>query len=255
MQVSRRIHVTHLRVGEPIRLDRAEAHHARDVLRLADGARVEVFDDAGNFGDGVLAIADRAVSVRVERAEPARLAHAGIALSVASAVPKGDRADWLVEKLSELGVAEFIPLAAARSVVLPKGKGKRERWRRIATEAAKQSRRAGVMRITQLTTVTDALRQVSPAWFLSTEATDALAIPEAMARLRRDRHLTAFIGPEGGWTSQEQDQFVAAGATPVRLTPTILRIETAAVATAAVVASLDGRASHDDHPPSIPDHP
>lgn len=140
---------------------------------------------------------------------------------------------------------------------MPEGKSKRQRWHRIATEAAKQSRRAGVMRITELTKVSDALRQAGPAWFLSTESKDAVVIAQALTRLRQDQPLTAFVGPEGGWTIQEQEQFLAAGVIPVRLTPTILRIETAAVATAAVVVvgSLDGRASADDHPPSIRDHP
>jgi 16S rRNA (uracil1498-N3)-methyltransferase len=144
----------------------------------------------------------------------------------------------MVEKLSELGVAEFVPLAAARSVVLPEGKAKRERWNRIATEAAKQSRRAGVMRISELTDVATALRRAPKAWFLSTESSDAAPVARAAAELPGDAPLTAFIGPEGGWTDAEREQFVATGATPVRLTTTILRIETAAVATAAVVASL-----------------
>jgi 16S rRNA (uracil1498-N3)-methyltransferase len=229
--------VKELRPREPIRLDRAEAHHARDVLRLTDGAAVEVFDDAGNVGAGILVLDGGEASVRVEQAQPASEA-ARLALTVAAAVPKGDRADWMVEKLSELGVAEFIPLAAARSVVLPEGKSKRDRWNRIATEAAKQSRRRGVMRIAELTDLAKALKQAKNAWFLSTELTDALPITRAAAEWSGPDSLTTFIGPEGGWTDAEQQQFLSAGAMPVRLTQTILRIETAAIATAAVVGCL-----------------
>jgi 16S rRNA (uracil1498-N3)-methyltransferase len=251
-RVVRRIHVKQVRPGELIPLGDAEAHHARDVLRLSDGARVEVFDDAGTVGDGRLALEGASVSVRVERAEPAQ---ATFALTIAAAVPKGERADWMVEKLSELGVAEFIPLAAARSVVLPAGRGKRDRWVRIATEAAKQSRRAGVMRIAELTSVGDALRQGDSRWFLSTEVANPSPIAEAARARPPDAKLTAFIGPEGGWTAAEEQQFFAAGATPVRLTSTILRIETAAIATAAVLSCLmtaavdgplDARRTHDD---------
>ena len=191
-------------------------------------------------------------------------------------MPKGDRADWMIEKLSELGVEEFVPLAAARSVVLPEGKGKRDRWVRIATEAAKQSRRAGVMRITELTslavalrratggtTATDALPEAPPrqVWFLSTESEDPTPIGRAVADLPTGVTVTAFVGPEGGWTAPEVEQFVSAGATAVRLTSTILRVETAAVTAAAIVAclrasrvagrdpdALDARRGHDDHP-------
>ena len=65
----------------------------------------------------------------------------GVALTIASAVPKGERADWMVEKLSELGTSEFLPLATARAVVLPQGKGKRERW--AASPPRLPSSRAG----------------------------------------------------------------------------------------------------------------
>jgi 16S rRNA (uracil1498-N3)-methyltransferase len=247
--VVRRIHVKQLRPGEPIALDRAEAHHARHVLRLPDGSAVEVFDDAGLAGEGVLHVRGDEVTVLVAFAVPPIWNRPVVSLTVAAAVPKGDRADWLVEKLSELGVVTFIPLAAARSVVLPEGRGKRDRWNRISTEAAKQSRRAGVMRITELTALADALRDARPAWFLSTEAPDAVPIVRALGALPRGPVLTAFVGPEGGWTDAERQQFLAAGATPVRLTHTILRVETAAVATAAIVASLDASAPADDHPP------
>ena len=240
-----------LRTGGPVRLDPAEAHHARDVLRLGHGAAVEVFDDAGAVGAGVLQFRGDEVAVLVERAEAA--AGGVIPLTIAAAIPKGERADWMVEKLSELGVTAFVPLAAARSVVLPEGRGKRGRWNRIATEAAKQSRRAGVMRIAELTTVADALRGVGAAWFLSTELADAVPAMQAVRVLDAGAPLTAFIGPEGGWADAEQQEFVAAGATPVRLTPTILRVETAAVATAAVVASLDAPGAAKDHPPSTPE--
>ena len=244
----RRIHVPSLRPGEPIALEPAEAHHALDVLRMTDGTPVEVFDDAGTVGEGVLTVRGDKTFVRVERADLQPPGLTGVLLSIVAAVPKGDRADWMVEKLSELGVAEFIPLAAARSVVLPEGKSKRDRWVRIATEAAKQSRRAGVMRITELTPVDEALARCSSrAWFLSTEVEHPTPIVRAAEGLAPGAQLTAFIGPEGGWTAQEQQHFIAAGATPVRLTDTVLRIETAAVATAAVVSCLG--AAHADRPP------
>jgi 16S rRNA (uracil1498-N3)-methyltransferase len=250
--VARRIHVPRLVAGETT-LDPAQAHHARDELRLEEGAAVEVFDDAGRIGRGVLLFPGAAsVAVRVIHVEQASATDASVRLTVAAAVPKGDRADWMVEKLSELGVAEFVPLAAARSVVLPEGKNKRERWVRLATEAAKQSRRAGVMRVGELTPLTEAVRVVtaassaqdgsSLAWYLATEGNVAtVPISHALDALESRTTLTAFVGPEGGWTDEELAQFAAAGARAVRLTETFLRVETAAVAVAAVVGCLAAR--------------
>src|SRR6202011_2416558 len=129
-------------------LDPSQARHAREVLRLPDGHPVEVFDDQGIVGTGVLVFeGPRDALVRVQQTSAEK---PPATWSVASAVPKGERADWMVEKLSELGAAAFIPLIAARSVVLPEGRNKRERWVRIATESAKQSHRPGVMRIDEL---------------------------------------------------------------------------------------------------------
>jgi 16S rRNA (uracil1498-N3)-methyltransferase len=254
--MARRVHVRSLEAGKRIALDRGQAHHARDVLRLPDGGMVEVFDDAGAIAQGVLSFQDGNAYVEIGAAHVHVAPVPAVSLTVASAVPKGDRADWMVEKLSELGVSEFIPLAAARSVVLPEGKGKHDRWVRIATEAAKQSRRAGVMRITELMKPIDAIRVAPRSWFLSTESERPTAIGEAVQQLRSVARLTAFIGPEGGWTAQEQQLFLAAGATPVRLTGTVLRIETASVVTAAMVGCatagdvladpLDGPSAADD---------
>src|SRR5947209_14535185 len=108
----------------------------------------------------------------------------------------------MVEKLSELGTAAFVPLITARGVVLPGGKNKRERWVRIATESAKQSRRGGVMRIDELTSVKGLLsgRAAQPAeaggaGFLSTESS---ATPIASLFEPYVGNITLLVGPEGG---------------------------------------------------------
>jgi 16S rRNA (uracil1498-N3)-methyltransferase len=236
--VLRRVHVSRVYLGELV-LDANEARHLRDVLRLEAGASVEAFDDAGNVATGVLIAIGRHLAVNVESLrEPSPRA---FELIIAAAVPKGERADWMIEKLSELGVAEFIPLAAARSVVLPEGKNKRERWMRIATEAAKQSRRSGVMRINELTNLQDVIRLIDATnhevgWYFSTGG-DARSIVTVVAKLQEIRSIVALIGPEGGWTDDELAAFANAGLTPVRLTGTVLRVETAAVAAAAVIES------------------
>jgi 16S rRNA (uracil1498-N3)-methyltransferase len=229
-------------------LSPVQTHHARAVLRLGDGDEVEVFDDAGRTGVGVLRFKGESAVVHVRQIVTSIASTAALRWSIASAVPKGERADWMVEKLSELGAESFIPLATARSVVLPEGKNKRDRWTRIAIESAKQSRRPGVMRIEPLTSLADAVKVaaarppagVSRGWCLST---GELAVPiAAAARVYPGRCMTLFIGPEGGWMLDELSQMSAAGLTQVRLTGTILRVETAAVAAGAVVAALMGQA-------------
>ena len=234
----RRVRVENLTVGE-LRLEAEEAHHLRDVLRLARGEAVEVFDAEGRTAQGELCAVDgRGVTVLVRDVrEPDRR---GLLWTVASAVPKGGRVDWMIEKLSELGADRFVPLATQRSVVHPEGKGKRERWARIAAEAAKQSRRVGVMGIGELVELKAFLAQMSGAgWYLSTGAR-GVSVEEAAGRLggMATEQLNLLIGPEGGWTEQEERELSEAGLTGVSLGRTILRVETAAVAAAAVVAAV-----------------
>jgi 16S rRNA (uracil1498-N3)-methyltransferase len=240
----RRLHVSSLRVGL-VALDSIQAHHARHVLRLPDGTAVELFDDDGNTAAGVLRYPDdREAVVAVESIRPPRAS--GATWSIASAVPKAERADWLVEKLSELGASRWIPLAAERSVALPTGAGKRQRWLRIATESAKQSRRSGVMTIDELTPLAEAIAALANAaklglaedhsWVLSTEL-DAQPVSTLLMK-PPPATLTVFVGPEGGWTESELGQFAGAGIHSVRLGPTILRVETAAIAAAALISAM-----------------
>lgn len=235
--VARRLHIPRLVPGE-IALDRVQAHHARSVLRLPDGMPIEVFDDEGNVAEGTLLWqGGEAAAVRIERVSPPPAD--AFEWTVASAVPKGERADWMVEKLSELGTAAFIPLATARGVVLPEGKNKRERWMRIATESAKQSRRRGIMRVGELTPLAmavGAMEAGSVGWYLSPDA-DAVPVKEAAGSPVTGK-LVVFVGPEGGWSEQELGQMRDAGLIGVRLTQTILRVETAAVAAAVIVGTL-----------------
>ena len=239
--MARRLHVPLVQRGRII-LDEREAHHVRDVLRLRERDPVEVFDDAGGVAGAVIARCDAdAVEVLIADVPARGGASAKPPIVIASALPKGDRADWMVEKLSELGVDRFIPLAAARSVVLPGGRNKSDRWKRIATEAAKQSRRAGVMRIDELTPV-ERLISLDPAstaaFVLSTSADAQPLVSSVHAAVGDDeRELLLLIGPEGGWTDAELARFGEARLTPVKLTATILRVETAAVAAAAIVAA------------------
>lgn len=213
-------------------------------MRLTSGAVVELFDDAGATAEGTVVMVTPS-EVVVEAGEIRRQAAAGVRWVVASAVPKAARADWMIEKLSELGADAFVPLETARSVVHPEGKNKLDRWRRLALESAKQSRRPGVMRVEEMASVGDLVKQVAAdrreGWYLSTTLG---AVPIAKAVAGGPRDLVLLIGPEGGWTEAEEGMFEANGFTGVSLTGTILRVETAAVAVGAVVACLLG-AHHD----------
>jgi 16S rRNA (uracil1498-N3)-methyltransferase len=237
----RRVHVPELQPG-PLALDERQSHHLRHVLRLPDGEPVEVFDNAGRQAAAVLRYEPAGrVTLRIDAAIRAAVEGA-LQITIASAVPKGNRADWMIEKLGELGVSEFVPLVTVRSVVVPEGRNKLQRWERIATEAAKQSRREGVMRIASpmpLEQAVDLLQGIERRWHLS-PSPEAAPAWEALRAAGEWPACALLIGPEGGWTDAEQAWLASAGVAPLRLGRTILRIETAAVAAAALLAAAGG---------------
>ena len=157
--------------------------------------------------------------IRTERPAPA--------LTVAFAPTKGDRPEWVVQKLTELGVDTIVPITTDRSVVHWEGqRGLRaaERLRRVAREAAAQSRRVWLPEIAEPTSLS--------AWVGRCGGVAALADPDGEPP-DLDRPVVA-VGPEGGWSDAER----ALGLAAVRLGDGVLRAETAAVVAGALLCSL-----------------
>jgi len=232
--VPRRVHVPKLSLGA-FELPPAQAHHLRDVLRQKAGDRVEIFDDDGAAAEGIITFATPAkLVVQIDAMDSAKGA-ASFAWSVAAAIPKGARADWMIEKLAELGTHSFIPLVTSRGIAMPAGEEKLRRWARLAAQAARQSGQRDVMHIEPASTLAEILKSASTAWSFSTDS-DAKPIAQMLSQ-PPPRDLLLLIGPEGGWTDAELELLRAANTTAVSLGPSILRIETAAIAASAIVSS------------------
>lgn len=211
-----------------------EARHLVRVLRAKVGDELVVF--AGQGGEWPARI------VRLSRDEaeletgPERRDRAdhGPALTLAVALPKGERQKWLVEKLTELGVARLVPLETERGVA-EATPAARERLRRGVIEACKQCGRNTLMEIAEPRSVAEALAE-------RTHGTAAIIAhpgggPLDPAIAAGDaRHVLALVGPEGGFTDAEVVAAERAGAVKASLGPHILRIETAAIALAVRLA-------------------
>lgn len=207
----------------PLVLTDDEAHHARTVLRLGAGDRLRLADGDGRSADAVITAVDKR-SVQVLVGEPVVEA-TGVAalLTIAVAPPKGDRMGDLVRALTELGVGTILPLVTERGERQP---ANGERLERIAGEALKQCRRAHLPLIGPPTDIPALVRSGAELTVL-----DRSGRPAAPGT---PRPVTLVIGPEGGLTAAELAALAAGGATAVRLAEPILRIETAAMAAAAV---------------------
>jgi 16S rRNA (uracil1498-N3)-methyltransferase len=154
-----------------------------------------------------------------------------------AALIKFDRFEWIIEKATELGVDRIVPVETARSErgLLEASRKRSERWIRIAREAAQQCRRLGPPGILPAVRFEAALAEPAEChYFLEEETAPSLSkvIPESRAC---DDRVAVLVGPEGGWTDPERRAAVEAAWSPVSLGPTVLRAETAAIASLAVL--------------------
>lgn len=229
-------------------LSKDQAHYLTRVLRLQAGAPVIAYDGRGGEGEAALEQhlgAGWALRIDARRTQPP----ASVRLSVAVSPPKGDRADWLVEKLTELGVASIIWLRCERTVVeLKDGSKKMTRWQRLARSAAAQARRAALPSIDGPVNWDTLVTHDKPLRLLADPQGKPLltALPESRQRL----DTLVVIGPEGGLTPNERAQAEQAGFQPVKLGAQILRVETAAVAfAAAMLAAAEATSGPSAHQP------
>lgn len=233
---------------EAPRLGEEETRHLSGALRLGPGAEVEVFDGAGRFVRARVTATGRR-ETRLEALEALREERPPERpLTLFVAAPKGERFDWLVEKATELGVWALVPLRTRRSVVEP-GSGKLDRLRRRVIEACKQCGRSRAMALEEPSTWAEMLRRgevwVGGRWIAHPGDPDADADSEAdseptrVSGPNRSGPAAVAIGPEGGFADDEIAEARAAGWTLWDFGGPVLRVETAALA-AAALASLRG---------------
>ena len=217
-----------------IRLHSAELRHLRDVLRLKRGAHIEIFDgEGGSFLAEVTAIGASAADIALKSAIERR-SESPLTLTLAVAITKGAKLDWVVEKATELGVSLVVPFTCERTVPERGDFASRvSRWRRIAAAAAAQSGRTICPRIDEVTDFSaigqQAARHDRSLLFWERRGA-ALEPPEE----RNVQSVVVATGPEGGFTEAEAAQAEATGFTIATLGPRILRAETAAVAAVAL---------------------
>lgn len=241
------------------KLSNDETRHLRNVLRLQSGDEIFLFDGAGKeFHCQVQTVARDSTAVSVTQQVEAAQPESDLNLTLAVALLKGEKFDFVIQKATELGVTRIIPLITSRADVRIKSDDDAERrttrWQRIVLEATKQCGRARLMKIEKPAMVSDLVRGGDTDSITKANASEDARAPvkDAVQMMFAERQgsslaetlgdgknksqaVTALVGPEGGWSDDEIDEARDAGWKIVTLGGRILRAETAGIVIAALI--------------------
>ncbi|MDO4528638.1 MAG: RsmE family RNA methyltransferase [bacterium] len=220
-----------------VRLEGNDAHHLLHVLRAKEGTEVTLFDGIGHSRLYHVQAREEEALI-LEAKQPLFSTEAPpVRLRLFACIPKGDRMEWLLEKATELGVNEIVPVISDRTIVRLEGKqaiAKRERWQRIVEAASRQCGTTLIptvhppMRFAETQTLMQQCTTLIVAALIP-EAKPLKPVLDTLDPTQTEQVWGWWCGPEGDFTATEMQTILAAGAIPVTLGPLILRAETAAI--------------------------
>jgi len=212
----------------------AHAAHLARTLRARIGQQFDVACGERVYRATISSVAEDRVEFALGD-EVVALAQS-VPITLLLAIFKFDRTEWAIEKCTELNVSNIVPVIARRTEKhLAQAATKRvERWRRIAHEAAQQSRRVAPPEISEPLKLTDALQSQTGLRVVLAENVRGATLTDILRAQEDASSLALAIGPEGGWAEEELDAFEGAGWVAASLGETILRAETAAIAALAI---------------------
>ena len=231
---------------DTIEITGADAHHLMHVMRARPGQEIIVVDDENQVARmEMTAFCETAVTLTL-RERLAADTESPIQLVLAQCLLKADKMDFVVQKAVELGAVGVVPVRSQNCVVrydAKKAAGRRDRWQKIADEAAKQSGRTALLSVEPVTDIADFLQQEAAAadteliFFYENEQNQT--VKDYLSRVTAKR-IVLLVGPEGGFSLDEAKAVAEAGGHSVTLGPRILRAETAALAALAVAQYAKG---------------
>ncbi len=229
-------------MGQTADITGTEARHISTILRLSPGTTVTLFDGSGSYYEARLTkispsrVAAKIVSIipYIDSAEEYRTAlHLGIGLL------KGKKMDFIIQKLTELGIENMLPFRSKFCAAHEPSAGKLLRWKKIALEACKQCNRPVPPALQEVTDFNDLVsfskRETYDLKLIFWEEEVQKNLRQALESLGQKKSVLALIGPEGGFSAGEVADAVGAGFQPVTVGSRILRAETAAIASASIL--------------------
>ena len=220
-------------------VDNEQFHYLANVRRFNIGDIINIFDGLGNsFVAKIEKIEKKQISGKIISSKTFQLPNKKISLY--TAIPKGERFDWLIEKASEIGVFKIVPVIYERSIVKDFSENKMERYRKISMAASSQSWRADIMQIenpVKFLEILDILKEQKKSLnilpYESEEENNIISL-----KTSNIKNINIFIGPEGGFDNKEVEIAMNNNFKIVTLGENILRTETAALVSSSIVMAM-----------------
>jgi 16S rRNA (uracil1498-N3)-methyltransferase len=239
--VPRRLFVSEvLYRGQEIVLKGRDRRYVHDVLRMGPGDSLVLFDGSGmEYPSTIIEAKARHVTLRIEGGQPGRT-ESPLKIRIGVGLLKKNKMDLVIQKVSELGVNEILPVAAHRAVTVldpERANQRRERWQMIAQEASRQSGRSTVATVQPVVSFEAIVEQTGDSDSSLIFTTQTASPLEGLARQpsKRPRRMLLLVGPEGGFSPEEEQTAQRKGFIPVGLGPRVLRAETAAILAVGIV--------------------
>lgn len=212
----------------------AEIHHLKNVLRLKSGDQLAIFNDSEEEVVGTIQTMTKdKVDVRMDYAVP-KSVEAGPKIVLACAIPKKAKFEWIIEKTTELGVHEIIPLKTERTAFAIEGRrleAKLARYKTVTVNAAKQSKRQSIPIIYPVAPLSSVLKnlQKEDCCIIASLAKGSQPILNLNIDFKAIKRVVLLVGPEGDFSPRETESALNANCRPVSLGPTVLKVDTAAL--------------------------
>ena len=222
-------------------IENEQFHYLSNVRRFSAGDEINIFDGLGNSYKARIDNIDKK-SMKGTILSSKTLVLPDKKISLYTAIPKGERFDWLIEKASEIGVSKIVPVIYSRSVVKELSENKIERYKKISISASSQSWRADIMSIEtpiKFCEIADKVcKEKNTLNMLPWESEEEKNILSLLSENKDIKNINIFIGPEGGFDKTEIDIALKNGFKTVTLGKNILRVETAAIVAASIATTM-----------------
>ena len=222
-------------------IENEQFHYLSNVRRFCVGDEINIFDGLGNsYKARIENINKKSIKGTILSSKTLVLPDKKVSLY--TAIPKGERFDWLIEKTSEIGISRIIPVIYSRSVVKEFSENKIERYKKISISASSQSWRADIMPIEDPIKFDEVIEKVfnekDVLNVLPWESEEEKNILSLLNENKNIKNINIFIGPEGGFDKTEIDIALEKGFKTVTLGKNILRVETAAIVASSIITAM-----------------